>query len=354
MIGTQATQAQAAQATIGDFDMLAKGAPAPAWLRDEVIGRWGLDPSATDIQLITVSENATFLVSTFSRPTAVVRVSRPGYVPSATHIESELAWVRALSTDVDIPVPSIIPATDGSYVQTIHDERGVGWYAIASAFIEGTILEDDFRDPLPYYASIGSITAQFHDHARSWRAPENFRRFSWDLTDMVGTKARWGDWRAAALTDAETSLLARAESSALATLTSLQKSPETWGIIHADLRPSNIMVSNGDLTVIDFDDCGYAWYLYDFASAFSFVEHLDITPSLAQAWVAGYRGVRTLDDQQLSQAAALSMIRRLQMLGWTTTHRADALPADIWTAQIPGTVDVAERYLGNPLWLLSA
>ena len=44
--------------------------------------------------------------------------------------------------------------------------------------------------------------------------------------------------------------------------------------LDADLRPSNIIrADNGDLTVIDFDDAGYSWYLYDYASSLSFVEH---------------------------------------------------------------------------------
>ncbi|GHS86054.1 hypothetical protein AGMMS50218_05120 [Actinomycetota bacterium] len=46
------------------------------------------------------------------------------------------------------------------------------------------------------------------------------------------------------------------------------------------------------------------------------------------------------------------MIRRLQMLGWTTTHREDALPPELWAAQVPGTVEVARRYLRSGTWLL--
>ncbi len=345
-------QTSAVQATIADFDYLAKGDPAPDWLRDGILERWGLPQDSTAITLITVSENATFVIMENGSPTAVIRVSRPGYVPSAKHIESELMWVRALSADIDTPVPSAIPATDGSYVQTISDERGVGWYVVAFRFVTGTILEDDFVDPLPYYERIGAITAGFHTHSQSWKVPSDFERFSWELPDMLGSKARWGNWRAAKLTVDEIALLERAEDAAVSALSTAEKSPLTWGIIHADLRPSNIMVNDGALTVIDFDDCGYAWYLYDFASAFSFVEHLDVTPSLAQSWLAGYSSIIPLTQDQITHATALSMVRRLQMLGWTTTHREDALPADIWQAQVPGTVEVAQRYLADPLWLL--
>ena len=60
-----------------------------------------------------------------------------------------------------------------------------------------------------------------------------------------------------------------------------------------------------------------------------------------------------LTAEQLRQACALSMVRRLQMLGWTTTHRADALPADLWAEQPSGTVEVAARSLKRRTWLIS-
>lgn len=109
----------------------------------------------------------------------------------------------------------------------------------------------------------------------------------------------------------------------------------------------------GGLTVIDFDDCGHTWFQYDFAAALSFLEHTPEAPTMAVEWLAGYTSVRPLARDAVELGCALSMVRRLQMLGWTTTHRADALPPDLWSAQVPGTLDVAESYLRNPTWLLA-
>ena len=72
---------------------------------------------------------------------------------------------------------------------------------------------------------------------------------------------------------------------------------------------------------------------------------------MAQHWVEGYRSVAALSDAQLEFACALSMLRRLQMIGWTRNHYRDALPEGLLDEQIPGTVTCAERYLENPLWL---
>jgi Ser/Thr protein kinase RdoA (MazF antagonist) len=39
--------------------------------------------------------------------------------------------------------------------------------------------------------------------------------------------------------------------------------------------------------VIDFDDCGWGWLLYDFGTAVSFFEHDPRVPELTEAWVRG-------------------------------------------------------------------
>lgn len=332
------------------FDALTRGAPAPSWLAAPVTGAWGLDPSRASIVLIAVSENATFRVAVDGAPVAVLRVHRPGYVADPRQIEGELTWLRALAEEARVRVPEVVPTVDGRLVHTFSDDGGADWHCVSFGWVVGEILED-ITDPRPFAAEIGATTAALHEHQRDWARDAAFTRFSWTPADMVGEGSRWGDWRGASLTPGEAAVLERAEAVALAVVSSLPTEGPTWGLVHADLRPSNIMIADGALTVIDFDDCGFSWLLYDFASALSFVEHEAYAPDVAKSWVAGYRTVRPLADVDLEHAAALSMIRRLQMLGWTTTHREDALPPAVWNAQTSGTVAVAERYLASPTWL---
>lgn len=333
------------------FDALQKGDPAPSWIFDAAVAGWGFPSDRLTVTLITVSENATFRLEVDGAPTAVMRVHRPGYVADPRQIEAELSWLEALELEFDTPVPTPRRTLDGGLVFAPHSPDDTEWFCVVFAFIDGEILED-VADPTPYYERIGRITASLHLQSRSWRRPEGFRRFSWQLDDMVGPNARWGDWRGAELASDQRSVLEQAEAAALARLDGWERTPETWGIIHADLRPSNVMTRDGDLTIIDFDDCGSTYFLYDFASAFSFIEHERSTPDLAKRWVRGYTSILPLNDDDLVHACSLSMIRRVQMLGWTTTHREDALPPEIWNAQVPGTEDVARKYLDDPLWLL--
>jgi Ser/Thr protein kinase RdoA (MazF antagonist) len=333
------------------FDSSTKAAPAPSWLRSGIVEAWRLDPVSTTVTLITVSENATYVVSCGGTPVAVTRVARPGYMTDAAEFESEVAWVGALAAAGVVRAPQGMATADGPYVAVIPDDEGARWSCVSYSYVTGSILED-ITDPVPFYRQIGNTTARLHDHSGAWTPPKGFRRHSWELADMVGPTCRWGMWQDVSFTRAERGLLESAQMAAVATVGRVPRTPDNWGLIHADLRPSNIMIDGGELTVIDFDDCGYSWYLYDFAAALSFMEHVDDAPTMAKEWVEGYSQVRPLTHDDGQVACALSMIRRLQMLGWTTTHREDALPPALWAAQMVGTLHVAERFLEAPTWLL--
>lgn len=335
------------------FAAYKKGSLAPWWLHKGVCDAWELDPFGTELRLITVSENATYTLLQDGEPTGVVRVSQPGYVGGPAAVESEMAWLAALHDVEGVNVVDDIPTAAGPALAMIADEGGTAWACVCTSFVKGAVLEN-LPDPSAWYGTIGTWSALFHQHSRSWKKPEWFERFTWDTTDMVGEHPRWGRWENAALTPEEFALFKLAEEQALEVIDRIPRDENTWGLIHADLRPSNIIAADdGTPTVIDFDDSGYSFFLYDYAAALSFVEHKPYAPKMAQEWVAGYQKVAPLSTGDLAAASALSMIRRLQMVGWTTNHYADALPDGLYDEQVPGTVECARRYLENPLWLLS-
>lgn len=349
---TEPTLGVTARDSIGRaFGMLTRGAPAPAWVRDGIIDAWGLDAARTTVTSLSVSKNATFLVASVGVPTAVARIARPGYMDDTAAVESEVAWVGALASSGLVRVPSVVPSTEGSGVAMIADDDEAAWSCVTFAYAPGARLED-VTDPGPYYGRIGRTAALMHDHAARWSRPHGFVRPSWELADMVGPDARGGSWEQAVLAPAERTLLADAQRVALDTLIGTSRAPDAWGLVHADLRPANLLLDGDDLTVIDFDDCGFTWFLYDFAAALSFVEHLPAAETMAKDWLDGYVQVRPLSSADERIGCALSMVRRLQMLGWTSTHRTDAVSPAAREAQAWGTAAVAERYLRSATWLL--
>ena len=61
--------------------------------------------------------------------------------------------------------------------------------------------------------------------------------------------------------------------------------PDRFGLVHADIRLANLLVDGGHVRVIDFDDSGFTWFMYDFATTVSFMEDHPRVPEL-QARVA--------------------------------------------------------------------
>lgn len=335
------------------FGDLEKGDSAPHWLVDVVANRWNVESAR--VELIAVSENASFRVSGGSggETVGVLRLNRPGYLAGASAVASEAMWVRAIARDTPVRVAPPLVGVDGRFVQQFESPDGGVLTGLMSPYVEGRILEQ-IADPAPWFARIGRETALLHEHARVWTPPDGFERFDWELEHMLGERARWGTWRDMPLDRAQRTLLQRVNDAALDALHEhLAKSTATWGLIHADIRPSNVIVDADEMTIIDFDDCGNGWFWYDFASAMTWLDHRDDAPAIAQDWLRGYREVApdfTTVDAKV--AVSFDVVRCLTMLGWCTTHRADVLPEQVRGRVVETTCAVAERYLESPTWLL--
>ena len=57
------------------------------------------------------------------------------------------------------------------------------------------------------------------------------------------------------------------------------------------MRLANLLVDGDRVTLIDFDDCGFGWFVYDFAAAISFYEDRPNVAALRESWIAGYTKV---------------------------------------------------------------
>lgn len=331
------------------FGGISRSGPAPSWLTEDISARWALD-GAVAMTLIAVSENATFRVVQDGEPLAVLRLSRPGYLEGAAAVRSELEWVEAIGRDTGLRVPSAIRTADGELLAVLPSPEDGPLVAVMFSFVRGDILED-VADPVPWFDTIGEATAVLHEHSATWSAPPGFARFRWDLTDMVGPDCRWGRWENADVPAPERRLLSRAQDKALAGLADTPQTPHNSGLIHADIRPSNVMVSGDTLTIIDFDDSGYGWHAYDLAAAMTWLDHTDDASALAHAWVSGYRRVRDFDATEALLATRLDLIRCLTMLGWCTTHRREAIPAAVRDVVVDAAATVGRRYLASETWL---
>jgi Ser/Thr protein kinase RdoA (MazF antagonist) len=97
--------------------------------------------------------------------------------------------------------------------------------------------------------------------------------------------------------------------------------------------------------VIDFDDCGFSWFMYDAATPVSFYEHKSHVPELIEHWKTGYRRVRELSREDEAEIPTLIMLRRLLLVAWIGTRRDTDLAKEMGIAYSEGTVALCERFL---------
>ncbi|MFO1060327.1 MAG: phosphotransferase [Dongiaceae bacterium] len=308
------------------------------------LDRWGL--GGAPLRMINHSENVTYLVTPPGAPKVVLRVHREDY-HTVDGIRSELAWMRALQAEAGVKTPQAITGRDGADIQTVsHPALPRPRNCVLFQFIEGS--EPSQEQLIQPFRQLGEVTALTHRHSRGWRRPAWFERLTWDFEHCLGAKPNWGPWTEGPDLDAERRrLLQRMVDVMERRLAAFGLGPERYGLIHADFRLANLLVHEGDVRVIDFDDCGFGWFLYDAATAVSFIEHRPDVDELMQAWLEGYRRVGAVSAVEENELWTFIMLRRMNLFAWIGSHSATELARTEGRAYSQHTCALAERYLAR-------
>lgn len=299
------------------------------------------------ITLVTRSENATFRVETAAQRYAL-RIHRPGY-HALVDIESELAWLEALQRDTDIPVPQPVMDCEGHRVLTLSAPDGSQRHAVLFHWLEGE-TPTACVDPLSF-RQLGALTARLHQHSRGWSRPEPFRRLVWDHQTMVGPAGHWGNWQETpGLSAADRHIIAQAMQQAGQELAAYGMAGERYGLIHSDLRLTNLILHPSGTRIIDFDDCGLGWYMHDLAAAISFEEHHPAAPAWVEHWLDGYERIATLSKEDRGILPALFVQRRTQLTAWVGSHAQTDMVRSLGSGWLAQTVRLCRCYLDGKSW----
>jgi Ser/Thr protein kinase RdoA (MazF antagonist) len=285
---------------------------ASAELARAAISLYPLSPGCS-ATLVRYGENTTYRVSDGGRSIAL-RLARPGYQTRAS-IESEMAWMAALREHgIDTPAP--VRGNDGETVQELRLPDGDAQHVVAFEWVEGAPLSQ--VEGLHPWRRLGEIMAEVHEHARHWSPPTGFTRPPWDLDALVGDDPRWGaPVPSGVWSESDLRSILAAREAARERLLALGTGPDRFGLIHTDLGFENVLVDPGGRTVvIDFDDCGASWYVYELASVLYPHEGTPGFDQRRDLLIEGYRSARPLSDEDVAELPTFLMCRRLTTLGW--------------------------------------
>lgn len=314
---------------------------------ETVLADYDFSPRAA-CKLVNVSENWTYRIDDpDTGRSAALRVHRPNY-HSREEIESELMWVDALRRENVVNAPVPVAARDGVRVRTVevgggHSARHVSlfeWLPGSAPSAEG--------DLIPNFGLLGGLAAKMHLHGIGWKRPASFRRFTYD-DETVLEKALWGRWQdAPGIGAPERDVLGRTDAEIRRKLAEYGRGSDRFGLCHNDLRLANLLIDGDRLFVIDFDDCGFSWFLNDFATAVSFMEHDPRVAGWMAAWLDGYARHRPLSQADRDMVPTLTMLRRMLLVGWVGFHYEHAAEArELGAAYTTGACRIAEEYLSG-------
>lgn len=303
------------------------------------------------VTLLCHSENATYRIDAAGGQRYALRVHKLGYHQKA-EIENELIWLNALQVS-GIQVPRPIAGLDGHPVQQAHVRDGKMLNLVLFKWVDGAEPTADVD--LSAFMRLGAITARLHRHSQEWQRPADFRRIVWDHRSMVGPQGHWGNWRDAVNLDSSAhGLIEDVLQRVNGELSSYGQDEKRYGLIHADLRLANLLVDHEQTHVIDFDDCGFGWYMHDLAAALSFYEHHERLNDWVEHWLAGYAAVTRLSAYDIAMIPTFIIQRRIQLLAWTGSHAETLQARSLGVNWAQQSVELCRRYLNNELVQVAA
>ena len=303
-------------------------------------------PHPVTLTLINLSENATYKVEAHDGRCWALRIHRDGYQSKAA-IASELAWLMALRDTGIVATPKPVRGNDGEFIQVVgHAKLKHARFVVLSDWETGA-EPTMAQDLLMTFEILGEQTARMHKHSRHWKRPDYFTRLTWDFETSLGeVNPHWGRWRdGIGVHAAEQKLFGRTVDAIQKRLNNYGKSQDRFGLIHGDLRLANLLIDGSNVKVIDFDDCGFGWLMYDAATTVSFHEHEPQVAELIEAWKVGYRKAALLAKEDENEIPTFIMLRRLLLVAWIGSRPETELAKSMGQPYSEGTMGLCENYL---------
>jgi Ser/Thr protein kinase RdoA (MazF antagonist) len=285
-------------------------------LANEACAHW----NGTATRLIRNRENAVFEIKL---PTgkAALRLHRQAYQDDQA-IESELWWCGALAAQ-GVCVPAALKSRDGAYLVKLSNGR----CASVIAWVEGEPLGEagvPFATPLPQllaqHHTLGRLIATLHIATDALVLPTTFSRPKWDINGLVGENPFWGRfWDHPAASAEQKSVLEKARAYLLGQLTQQRASGADFGPIHADVLRENVLVEGNKLSLIDFDDSGFGFRLYDLGTVMSQNLYEPAYAQIRDALIAGYASLRAVTNDMVE---VHTLARTCASVGWTISRLA--------------------------------
>lgn len=251
--------------------------------------------------------NLLWLCLVGDEPCFVLRVS-PLEDRTVEEYLAETEFVHTLAS-AGAPVADVLPSLRGRNVEPVI-WNGKRAHASMFRYAKGMLIADNgyrYRQNAPlseYFYNTGKALGSIHRVSKQFRAQyrrqDYFAKYNMEYIDR--------------LIPQQYAELKKAIAVRLEQFRTLPRGSQEYGLIHFDFSDGNYHVDmgTGAITVFDFDNCMYCWYLFDLANLWThgvgwFWNERDAAKRAAgmedyfRTVVAGYRSETDVTDEALTQ-----------------------------------------------------
>jgi len=279
---------------------------------EEAMHRYGIDPNR--IKLLDGFES---FIYEFDRDDGeyVLRVAH-SIRRNENLIEGEVDWINYLARR-GAPVARAVLSRRGRLVETIEDGRDGEF--LATAFVRARGLPPRKAGLTPeFFRTYGKMLGRIHALSKEYQpADPAWRRPQWDDPAMMEIER---------FVPASQPLVVRKWKELRERLAGLPRDRGSYGLIHQDAHGGNLLVDDdGSITIFDFDDCVYSWYVYDIAMVVFYLANgrddaRAYTRELLSHFMPAYLEENRLDSIWMKEIPAFLKLREMDL--YALIHRS--------------------------------
>jgi Ser/Thr protein kinase RdoA (MazF antagonist) len=199
-------------------------------------------------------ENKMYGFRTPSRK-VVIRITPPGH-KSVREVEAEIHWLNYLNQN-GAPVVKVLESNNRNLVEVIETNQGEV-PVVCFGWAEGRVVrKEDFSESL--FHTWGRAVGKMHALTKDYR-PRTRDRIQWENDEYLCRNL---------IPTTQTKVLERFDA-LMDYFKKLPRGRDSFGLIHQDVHHENLILDGNKLTVLDFDDSAYGFFVFDIANALGF------------------------------------------------------------------------------------
>lgn len=241
-------------------------------------------------------------------------------------IRGEVDWINYLA-EGGAGVAKAVNSTGGELVELVGDGQGGRFLVTAFEKAQGGPPWTEGRWNESLFVNYGQLLGRIHTLSRGYHpADPAWRRLEWDARENMNLAESLSLEDGAARDQFKT---------LMNYLQALPKDPKNYGLVHQDAHAGNFFVDDsGRITLFDFDDCVYSWYVYDIAMVLFYAvtnrpDAAEFGPEFFSHFMGGYRQECTVESSWLMEIPHFMKLREIDLYA-VCLRDADQVADDRW------------------------